>query len=301
MVSHRCAVRPGRAIGRGANRSTIMVVAVAAAAAHGQSTWSPPASGVVPPEHGTVAGPSCGPDAITCSQSLLVDPNGSVACNAPGQITRENHYFRHFIMANHGAPDAYQVGCVTIGVSRAQAGPNAGGVQPATLNLYDVPEGAFPAPPLLLPLIATLDLAIEDQIGTHIEVPILAKGTSGGLVVELMIPDAASSGANHTFFFGANSQPQACLSYISAADCGIIVPVPTSAIGFPGTRWVMSVGLVDACQGDTDGDGDVDVVDLVHVILDWNTDGSALGGDVDGDGTVALSDLMLVASNIGLC
>ncbi|MHC5004897.1 MAG: hypothetical protein ACYTJ0_17445, partial [Planctomycetota bacterium] len=37
---------------------------------------------------------------------------------------------------------------------------------------------------------------------------------------------------------------------------------------------------------DTNGDGVVDVDDLVSVILDWGTDGSGNGGDVDGSGTV---------------
>ena len=55
------------------------------------------------------------------------------------------------------------------------------------------------------------------------------------------------------------------------------------------------------CPGDSDGSGDVDVNDLVAVITDWGTDGSANGGDVDGDGVVNVDDLVSVFENWGPC
>ena len=45
-----------------------------------------------------------------------------------------------------------------------------------------------------------------------------------------------------------------------------------------------------ACP-DTNGDGEVNVVDLTAVILDWGTDGSGNNADVNGDGTVDVQDL----------
>ncbi len=46
--------------------------------------------------------------------------------------------------------------------------------------------------------------------------------------------------------------------------------------------------------GDTNADGVVNVSDLINVISDWNTDGSANGGDVNGDGVVNVTDLVTV-------
>ena len=57
----------------------------------------------------------------------------------------------------------------------------------------------------------------------------------------------------------------------------------------------------NSCVGDTNDDGMVDVEDLVNVILDWDTDGSANGGDVDGSGTVDVGDLIAVVLNWGPC
>ena len=42
----------------------------------------------------------------------------------------------------------------------------------------------------------------------------------------------------------------------------------------------------DACPGDTNGDFQVNVPDLLNVLADWGTDGSANGGDLDGSGMV---------------
>ncbi len=55
------------------------------------------------------------------------------------------------------------------------------------------------------------------------------------------------------------------------------------------------------CTGDTNGDGVVDVDDLVNVILDWGTDGTENGGDVDGSGTVDVDDLVAVILAWGAC
>jgi hypothetical protein len=56
-----------------------------------------------------------------------------------------------------------------------------------------------------------------------------------------------------------------------------------------------------ACLGDANGDGEVDIDDIVHVVLDYGTDGSAFGGDVDGSGLVDFDDIVLVVLNYGSC
>ncbi|MHC5001883.1 MAG: hypothetical protein ACYTJ0_02055 [Planctomycetota bacterium] len=55
------------------------------------------------------------------------------------------------------------------------------------------------------------------------------------------------------------------------------------------------------CPADVDGTGVVDVDDLVAVILDWGTDGSAHNSDVDGSGTVDVDDIVVVILTWGPC
>jgi len=54
------------------------------------------------------------------------------------------------------------------------------------------------------------------------------------------------------------------------------------------------------CPADFDGDGDVDTADLLILLAQWGSDGSA-GGDVDGDGDVDTADLLALLAAWGLC
>ncbi|MHC5003314.1 MAG: hypothetical protein ACYTJ0_09330, partial [Planctomycetota bacterium] len=53
------------------------------------------------------------------------------------------------------------------------------------------------------------------------------------------------------------------------------------------------------CPADVDGDGEVDVDDLVAVVLAWGTADQA--ADVDGDGFVGVDDLVVVITSWGPC
>jgi hypothetical protein len=55
------------------------------------------------------------------------------------------------------------------------------------------------------------------------------------------------------------------------------------------------------CPADVDGNGAVDVDDLVAVILDWGNGGVDLRTDVTGDGTVNVDDLVAVILAWGPC
>ena len=55
------------------------------------------------------------------------------------------------------------------------------------------------------------------------------------------------------------------------------------------------------CEGDTDGDGVVDVQDLIEVVLDWNEFCPQCYGDVNFDAVVNVTDLTKVITQWGLC
>lgn len=62
--------------------------------------------------------------------------------------------------------------------------------------------------------------------------------------------------------------------------------------------WILSA----RCEGDVDGDGAVDVNDLLLVISSWGTDGGGdCGPDTDGSGVVDVNDLLTVISAWGSC
>ena len=62
--------------------------------------------------------------------------------------------------------------------------------------------------------------------------------------------------------------------------------------------WIARITVDDcATPGDFDGDGDVDLSDLAHLLASYGTDD---GGDLDGDGDTDLADLALLLSNYGV-
>jgi len=59
---------------------------------------------------------------------------------------------------------------------------------------------------------------------------------------------------------------------------------------------IVTLPLDTGILGDIDGDGDVDVTDLLLVIAAWGTSG-ADGTDLDGDGIVAVGDILILIAN----
>jgi hypothetical protein len=62
-----------------------------------------------------------------------------------------------------------------------------------------------------------------------------------------------------------------------------------------------AVDLRTGCPADTDGNGAVDVDDLLDAILDWGTDGSLNNSDVTHDGIVNVDDLIAIILSWGPC
>ena len=55
----------------------------------------------------------------------------------------------------------------------------------------------------------------------------------------------------------------------------------------------------NGCNGDVDGNGSVNVNDILSVIAVYGSDDGS--GDANGDGTVDISDILLIISNWGPC
>ncbi|MCI0362753.1 MAG: hypothetical protein L0Y44_12655 [Phycisphaerales bacterium] len=54
-----------------------------------------------------------------------------------------------------------------------------------------------------------------------------------------------------------------------------------------------------ACEGDVDGNGVVDVFDIIGVLQDWGACDDTCAGDLNGDGIVDIHDLLIVILNFG--
>ena len=58
---------------------------------------------------------------------------------------------------------------------------------------------------------------------------------------------------------------------------------------------------MEFCRADIDGDGRVNVNDLIQLLTEWDLTGPGLAADVDQSGLVDVNDLILVISQWGDC
>lgn len=166
----------------------------------------------------------------------------SIACSVRddnGQAIRnlENSYYRVFPLEEKGGD--LTVSSVRIGVESA-ATPD-GSAQLGTLRLHTL-DGELLRQNMTE--LVSAQVAIAPQTQSTIDVPIVAAVPIGStLVVELLIPEAASDGT--LFFIGSNSLPETAPGYLRAPSSGCDLQEPTRfadvGIGFPDVHLVMSV------------------------------------------------------------
>lgn len=184
--------------------------------------------------------------ALTQSGSLAITTANSVSCNAGAGANfnhAENSYYRRLNLdGNFAATGTVTIASVDIGVEQATG---TGGTQPITVNLYAIPNASTLTIANLGAPIATSNVAVADQLGTLLNVPIAGSlnGLTHDLVVEVLTPDGQTT--LNTFFIGSNAtasiNPAGAQSFLRAPTCSITEPTATSAIGFASMNIVMVV------------------------------------------------------------
>jgi hypothetical protein len=206
-----------------------------------------------------IARPSGGatcPTVVTQSTSQVITPGNSIACsNEFGHS--DTSYWRAFNLSAFSINNGFAVQSVDIGIEQALSDipppktkaaskfgrtsrPNTptGTGQPLIVNLYFNTGGAFPNG--TRNLISTANFTISDQSGTIVNLPINGTVPAGTeMVVEIFTPNGQIDG--NLFFIGSNAAPETGPSYISAFDCGIVIPTPTAELNAPNMHIVMNV------------------------------------------------------------
>lgn len=77
------------------------------------------------------------------------------------------------------------------------------------------------------------------------------------------------------------------------------VTVQLVHMSFESTVYVDAFGT--ACNGDTNGDGSVDVVDILNLLAAWGNCNGDCPGDLNGDGLVDVIDLLAMLGEWGPC
>jgi hypothetical protein len=178
--------------------------------------------------------PPAGALAIGHSEAPTIVAGSSIACaRNRGTVTTAAGYLRHFTLDDFGITGELDVTSVSFGVESL-----SGASQTLTVNLYTMvdPDGLFRYDNFVL--IGTAAVNLGRQAMTIVDVPVTGTAPAGStLVVEVAAPDLPRGG----FFIGANAGGQTAPSYLRAAACGIPQPAPTTALGAPDMRILLSV------------------------------------------------------------
>jgi hypothetical protein len=83
----------------------------------------------------------------------------------------------------------------------------------------------------------------------------------------------------------------------------VLVLCSAAAVSLGPAAPVMAGGG-ETCEGDVDGNGQVDILDLLSVIQSWGNcpdEPEPCPADLNGDGVVNVNDLLIVLKNFGPC
>lgn len=180
-----------------------------------------------------------GPTARTLSQSTdntILQGNAKACVNGDNHHS-ENSYYRVYDMVGLGINGAFTVTSVDVGIETASG---SGGTQPASVKLYTL-SGNFVLANLML--LTSVDLVIENQTLTVLNVPIDNQVIPGGatMVVELLTPDGR--GTDETFFIGSNTAGESAPTFVRAPVCGVTQPIDADGapVNAPNMNIVLNV------------------------------------------------------------
>jgi hypothetical protein len=240
----------------------------------------------------------CGDIVLTQSADPKTLGAGAPQC-AGTQYTAANGLARSFQMTDDAAVCAVQFGIWT----------NNGAAWPLTVNLY---SGNISGPFAALELRGSSELWIPGGAGPEFfiatfESPIeFIAGES--MIVELYHPSRNPSvgGDGGGLWPGSNGWGQSAPSYIRAPECGLDNFVDYAQIGFAAVHLTIKVfaqhdeGGAPSCPADINGDGIVDVSDLLALLGAWGPN-PGHPADINDDGVVDVSDLLHLLSGWGDC
>jgi len=163
-------------------------------------------------------------------QTTIVALN-SVACGAAGN-TADNFMSRAFTLSDYAITYDYKITNIKFGVETATGPMNV------DVNLYSL-VGNYPA--------GTLTLLNSKQVAVSPAdaLKIVETGTTLTQVVpagsKIVLEVAYNGNSTSGFYLGTNTSAETKPSYIKSTTCGITSPVTTTSVGFPNSKWVMTI------------------------------------------------------------
>ena len=165
------------------------------------------------------------------ADNTTVVAGGSVACGGGGN-TADNFMSRAFTLSDYAITYDYKITKVEFGVETATAPINV------NVNLYSL-VGTYPAGTLTLLNTQPVAVSAADALR------IVGTGTSLTQVVpagsKIVLEVAYNGNSTSGFYLGTNPSVESKPSYIKSTTCGLAAPVTTTSIGFPNSKWVMTI------------------------------------------------------------
>lgn len=245
--------------------------------------------------HSVMAGFPCGNEMITqnLDPTTLVFPNVPV-CNDEVLGTSENWIARTW--------PAGQLNSIC-GV-RFAIGALEGAQQPTSIDVVVKQGAALGSAPGSMPVLGSVTVDIPGGTQSNLQFfdavfPNTINPNPAQPVTIALRIDAEESGTS--IFPGGNPNGETAPTYIASEECGMTTYTTMTSIAFPDAMVVMMVftGSGGACPADINGDGVIDITDMMAVLSNWgNNPGPA---DVNGDGVVDIVDMLAVLGAWGQC
>ena len=221
---------------------------------------------------------------------------GGVACGAGG-VTTPNTFANPYSASDIAPGEDLNLTCISFGSF------NGGSQLPVSIQVWLDTDGGAPSAPGadLQPLSDPISYCAFGSSIVQISFPEpVVIPADSNFVVSMDLPQALDGFASYE----TTDAPVVSETHILSAACGLTTFLSLDDIGFAGTDWGVELyfgGEVSLpCPTDLDGDGDTDFNDILIVLSNFGSDGSA-GGDADEDGDVDFNDLINLLSAFGPC